>query len=91
MEGNRLQAMAEELAAFRDAVRRFVEGELAPHEARWGRQQHVDRDAWRQAGEMGLLLCDVPEDYGGAGATFAHDCVVFEELQRANVTRACSR
>jgi len=86
MAGERLQAMADELASFRDAVRRFVEAELAPHEARWGRQQHVDREAWRKAGEMGILLADVPEQYGGAGATFAHECVVFEELQRANVT-----
>lgn len=86
MAGDRLRAMAGELAAFRDAVRRFVEAELAPHEARWCKQQHVDRDAWRRAGAMGLLLADVPERYGGAGATFAHECVVFEELQRANVT-----
>ena len=86
MAGQRLRAMADELSAFRDAVRRFVEAELAPHEARWGKQQHVDREAWRKAGEMGLLLADVPEQYGGAGASFAHECVVFEELQRANVT-----
>jgi acyl-CoA dehydrogenase len=82
----RLQAMKDELSGFRDAVRRFVEAELAPHEARWGEQQHVDREAWLKAGAMGLLLADVPEAYGGAGATFAHECVVFEELQRANVT-----
>src|SRR5512137_2999316 len=86
MAGQRVRAMADELSAFRDAVRRFVEAELAPHEARWGKQQHVDREAWRKAGDMGLLLADVPEQYGGAGASFAHECVVFEELQRANVT-----
>ena len=34
---------------------------------------------------MGLLLCDVPEAYGGSGGTFAHDCVVFEELAYAGV------
>jgi acyl-CoA dehydrogenase len=86
MEGERLRAMSGELAMFRDEVRKFVEAELAPHEARWAKQQHVDREAWRKAGEMGILLADVPEQYGGAGATFAHECVVFEELQRANVT-----
>ena len=86
MAAERFQAMRDELSGFRDAVRRFVEAELAPHEARWGKQQHVDRAAWLKAGAMGLLLADVPEPYGGAGATFAHECVVFEELQRANVT-----
>jgi acyl-CoA dehydrogenase len=86
MEGDRLPAMSGELAMFRDAVRKFVEAQLARHEARWAKQQHVDREAWRKTGEMGILLADVPEQYGGAGATFAHECVVFEELQRANVT-----
>ncbi len=86
MQPYRSPWMSDELVMFRDAVRRFVATELAPHEDRWCRQQHVDRDAWRKAGDMGILLCDVAEAYGGAGATFAHECVVFEELQRANVT-----
>ncbi|MEW6759638.1 MAG: acyl-CoA dehydrogenase family protein [Pseudomonadota bacterium] len=72
--------MNEELAAFRDAVRRFVLGEITPHQDAWRKQQHVDRELWRKAGEMGLLLADVPEEYGGAGGSFAHMAVVFEEL-----------
>ena len=35
---------------------------------------------------MGLLLCDVPEAYGGSGGTFAHDCIVFEELMYAGIS-----
>lgn len=72
--------MNPELEAFRDAVRRFVEGEIAPHQERWRKQQHVDRELWRKAGEMGLLAADIPEEYGGAGGGFAHMAVVFEEL-----------
>ncbi len=69
-----------ELESFRDAVRRFVASEIAPHGERWREQQHVDRDLWRKAGEMGLLAADIPEEYGGAGGSFAHMAVVFEEL-----------
>lgn len=72
--------MNEELAAFRDAVRRFVAGEITPHQEQWRKQQHVDRALWRKAGEMGLLLADIPDEYGGAGGSFAHMAVVFEEL-----------
>ena len=72
--------MNEELAAFRDAVRRFVTKEVTPHQDAWRKQQHVDRELWRKAGEMGLLLADIPEEYGGAGGSFAHMAVVFEEL-----------
>jgi acyl-CoA dehydrogenase len=72
--------MTPELDGFRDAVRRFVEAEITPHQQRWQKQQHVDRDLWRKGGEMGILLADIPEQYGGSGGTFAHQCVVFEEL-----------
>jgi acyl-CoA dehydrogenase len=33
---------------------------------------------WRDAGDLGLLCCSVPEEYGGGGGTFAHDLAVFE-------------
>jgi len=69
-----------ELDGFRDAVRRFVASEIAPHGERWRQQQYVDRDLWHKAGEMGLLAADIPEEYGGAGGNFAHMAVVFEEL-----------
>jgi acyl-CoA dehydrogenase len=78
--------MNAELEAFRDAVRRFVDGEVTPHQDRWRAQQHVDRAVWRKAGELGLLLADIPEDFGGSGGSFAHQAVVFEELAYAGDT-----
>jgi len=72
--------MTAELEGFRDAVRRFVGSEVAPHAERFRQQQHVDRALWMKGGEMGMLLADIPEQYGGAGGTFAHQAVVFEEL-----------
>jgi len=78
--------MNEELGAFRDAVRRFVAGEVTPRQDAWREQRHVDREVWHKAGEMGLLLADIPEEYGGAGGSFAHMAVVFEELSYAGDT-----
>jgi acyl-CoA dehydrogenase len=72
--------MTPELESFRDAVRRFVAHEIVPHQERWRKQQHVDRPLWNKAGELGLLLADIPEEYGGSGGSFAHQAVVFEEL-----------
>lgn len=72
-----------ELAGFRDAVRRFVEHEVTPHQERWRKQQHVDRELWNKVGGMGLLLADIPEEYGGSGGSFEHMAVVFEELAYA--------
>lgn len=36
-----------------------------------------------------MLMPDVPEEYGGAGGSFAHEAVVTEELARAGVNFAC--
>jgi len=78
--------MTPELDTFRDAVRRFVAAEVTPHQQRWREQKHVDRALWRKAGGLGLLLADIPDDYGGAGGSFAHQAVVFEELALAGDT-----
>lgn len=75
--------MNPELEGLRDAVRRFVDSEITPHQQRFKQQQHVDRELWNKGGEMGLLLADIPEQYGGSGGTFAHQAVVFEELAYA--------
>ncbi|MES2298943.1 MAG: acyl-CoA dehydrogenase family protein [Pseudomonadota bacterium] len=75
--------MTAELEDLRDAVRRFVEAEITPHQERWRKQQHVDREVWDKGGAMGILLADIPEQYGGSGGSFAHQSVVFEELSYA--------
>ena len=67
---------------FRDAVRRFVQREVVPHQARWREAGSVDRDAWRRAGEAGLLCPWMPEAHGGPGGDFLHSVVVMEELAR---------
>ncbi|HET9664539.1 MAG TPA: acyl-CoA dehydrogenase family protein, partial [Burkholderiales bacterium] len=75
----------DEAQMFRRAVRRFVENEFAPFQARWRAQHGPDPQAWTAAGGAGLLLPDLPEECGGGGGTFAHEAVVLEELARAGV------
>ncbi len=72
--------------AFRDTVRRFIDAEIAPHHEQWERDGMVPRDLWLKAGEAGMLCCTVPEAYGGAGADYLFDVVVFEEMARAGFT-----
>jgi len=71
---------------FRASVRRFVEAELVPHHDAWEEAGIVPRDAWRKAGEAGLLCCDIAEEYGGPGGDFGHCAVVTEEIARANLS-----
>jgi acyl-CoA dehydrogenase len=75
----------EDVRMFRENVRAFIAKEFAPRQDQWRAQHGPESDAWLKAARAGLLLADVPEEYGGGGGTFAHECVVLEELARAGV------
>jgi acyl-CoA dehydrogenase len=75
----------EDVQLFRKTAKRFINEEFVPHEARWREQHRVDSDAWTKAGEVGILLTDVPEEYGGGGGDYCYEAVVTEELCYAGV------
>ncbi|PTQ88333.1 acyl-CoA dehydrogenase family protein [Agitococcus lubricus] len=75
--------MDADLELYRSTVRRFVQTEIATHAEKWRKQQHVDRDLWRKAGELGILLADISDEHGGSGGTYAHMAILFEELAYA--------
>ena len=65
--------------AFRDTARRFFETEMAPHQERFAEQQHIDRNLWNKAGELGLLCATMPEQYGGSGVDRLYSAILMEE------------
>ncbi len=71
---------------FRASVRKFIEKEIAPFHAQWEEDGIVPRELWLKAGAEGLLCCSVPEEYGGAGADYLYDVVVYEEMARGGFT-----
>lgn len=77
--------MSEEIDAFRDQVRRYVEAELVPRLDGWRRQGYVPREVWRPFAQLGFLLPEIDERHGGGGANRAFQLVVQEELARAEV------
>jgi acyl-CoA dehydrogenase len=77
--------MDADIEAFRDQARRYIERELAPHLDVWRRQGFIPREVWRPFGELGFLLPELPERYGGAGVNLAYQLVVQDELARAEV------
>ena len=81
--------MNEELRMYRKTLREFIQGEFLPRQAKWREEHRPDAESWKQAGQTGLLLPDVPEEYGGGGGTFAHQAVVTEELAQAGVNFGC--
>lgn len=82
MDGYTSPWLEEEHEIFRDSAARFFESEMEPHVNTWISNGIIDRDAWRWAGKAGLLLTDVPAEYGGGGGDFGHECIVLEEAEK---------
>lgn len=73
----------QQLALFRDTIKKFCEKEIAPYFAQWEKEGIFPRELWYKMGAEGFLCPDIPEAYGGAGAPFVYANVVTEELSRA--------
>jgi len=73
------QLFNDEHEAFRETVRKFYEKEVTPHTEKYEQQQHVDRELWNKAGELGLLCATMPEAYGGSGVDRLYSMILIEE------------
>ncbi len=67
---------------FRDTVREFAEGEIAPVAEELDRSSRFPLDELRKAAELGLLGIPFPEEYGGTGADTLSYALAIEELGR---------
>ena len=77
----------EEHLMFKDAFERFVAHEIMPYHEQWEKDGIVSRQIWQQAGELGFLCMDVPEEYGGGGVKdFRYNAIVTGELARAGAS-----
>ena len=70
---------SEEHTAFRETVRKFYEKEVIPNIEKYELQQHVDRELWNKAGELGLLCTTIPEAFGGYGVDRLYSMILIEE------------
>jgi acyl-CoA dehydrogenase len=68
---------------FRQAVRSFVDKEVAPHIEEWEEAGQIPRSIWPRMGELGFLGVEYDEKYGGAGADFLTSAVLHEEMARS--------
>src|SRR5690606_12971038 len=67
----------------RDALRRFVDGELAPHAAAWDEAGEFPRELYRQAAQVGLLGLGYPAEFGGTPCDTLARIIATIELTRS--------
>jgi citronellyl-CoA dehydrogenase len=69
---------------FRQAVRRFVDQDLAPRAREFDQLGRIDKKLYRKMGELGMLgICYDPQ-WGGGGLDWSFTAVMYEELVRAD-------
>ena len=75
--------MTEDLVLLEDQAQRFIAAEFVPHLEKWHEDHFYPREVWTKAGAAGLLCASMPEEYGGAGGSFAHEAVIDREYALA--------
>src|SRR5690606_29971771 len=74
-----------DLEEFRAMILRFLQQEALPYYDQWEKDKLVPREFWKRMGAAGLLLPDLPEQYGTAGAPVDVPLMVMEEMCRLNM------
>jgi len=75
--------MSEDVVLLEETARRFISAEYGPHLEKWREDHFYPREVWTKAGAAGLLCASMPEEYGGAGGTFAHEAVIDRQCSLA--------
>jgi acyl-CoA dehydrogenase len=79
-----LTMLAEDELIFRDSVRAFAEAQVRPLVREMDDHAKMDRGLIAKLFELGVMAIEIPETYGGAGATFFHAVLAVEELSRVD-------
>jgi len=82
--------LSDEQELLRRTIRQFAESEIAPHVARWDRDQHFPVEMVPALGRLGLMGIQIPDEYGGAGLSAVDYCICVEELARVDPAVALS-
>jgi alkylation response protein AidB-like acyl-CoA dehydrogenase len=79
-----LTQLAEDEAIFRDSVRAFAAAQVKPLVREMDEQAKIPRALIDKLFDLGVMAIEIPETYGGAGATFFHAVLAVEELSRVD-------
>ncbi|MDE2434401.1 MAG: isovaleryl-CoA dehydrogenase [Burkholderiales bacterium] len=78
--------LGEDVDALREAVRSFVDKELAPRAADIDRENFFPADMWKKLGDLGVHGLTVSEEYGGTNMGYVAHMVAMEEISRGSAS-----
>jgi len=72
--------LSDDHRAVQEAVRAFVQEQIAPHAARWDKEHHFPAVELQGLAALGCYGVAVPEQWGGAGLDYLALAVILEEI-----------
>ena len=79
-----LTQLSQDETLFRDSVYEFADREIRPLVREMDEHAKIPPDLLRRLFDLGVMGIEVPESYGGAGATFFHSVLAVEALSRVD-------
>src|SRR5439155_10595179 len=79
-----LTLLTEDEAILRDSVRQFAEARVRPLVREMDEHAKIPRSLVDHLFDLGVMGIEIPETYGGAGASFFHAVLAVEELSRVD-------
>jgi alkylation response protein AidB-like acyl-CoA dehydrogenase len=79
-----LTTLEEDERLFRDSVLEFARGEIAPQVRDMDEHAKLPRTLVDKLFELGVMGIEIPETYGGAGATFFHAVLAVEAISQVD-------
>ena len=78
------EQLSEDERMIMEAARDYAQGSLMPRVLKAYAEEDTDRAIFNEMGELGLLGSTLPEQYGGAGATYVAYGLVAREVERVD-------
>lgn len=72
--------LSDDHRAVQDAVRTYVQDQIAPHAARWDKTHHFPAEALQGLAALGCYGVAVPAEYDGAGLDYLALSLILEEV-----------
>jgi alkylation response protein AidB-like acyl-CoA dehydrogenase len=79
-----LTSLSEDERLFRDSVYEFADGEVRPLVREMDEHAKIPRPLIDKLFAFGVMGIEIPESYGGAGASFFHSVLAVEALSRVD-------
>jgi alkylation response protein AidB-like acyl-CoA dehydrogenase len=79
-----LTVLTEDEVIFRDSVSEFAEDQIRPLVREMDEHAKMSSELVRKLFDLGVMGIEVPEAFGGAGATFFHAVLAVEEFSRVD-------